>query len=137
MITKIINTTKPTSGLFPITKEPNVSTTPPASASESIERVVETFKPKRNNVNSNNNDGKIENCNASCVFIDTKMTISASDMLHNIKTLRSQPGNGMTSIIIMRMTPKSTDRSRSFMSVVLLSLRSFYLDDRHMLTLQQ
>ena len=49
--------TKPTKGFPPITKSPKVSTTFPASCSDKIERVVDTFKPKRNNVKSNNNEG--------------------------------------------------------------------------------
>src|SRR5690625_7724899 len=94
----MINTTKPTSGLSPITKLPNVSTTPPASALESMDLVVETFNPNLNNVNSNRREGKIENCKDSCVFMETKMTMSAIDILHKISMLKSHPGNGMTSI---------------------------------------
>src|SRR5699024_8220898 len=93
IITRIIKTTNPTKGLFPITKEPNVSTTPPASAFDKIDLVVETFKPRRNNVNNSSNEGKMENCNASCVFIDTKITSSASEILQRMSTLNSHPGN--------------------------------------------
>ena len=60
-MTKIAKTTKPTKGLPPITNDPNVSTTLPASASARIERVVETFKPNRNSVMTNNNEGNTEN----------------------------------------------------------------------------
>src|SRR5690625_6983251 len=89
----MINTTKPTSGLSPITKLPNVSTTPPASALESMDLVVETFNPNLNNVNSNRREGKIENCKDSCVFMETKMTMSAIDILHKISMLKSHPGD--------------------------------------------
>src|SRR5690625_1759245 len=115
----MINTTNPTSGLLPITNEPNVSTTPPASAFDKIDRVVETFKPRRNNVSNNNKEGNMENCSASWVFMDTKMTRSASEILHKISTLNNHPGKGTTSIIIIKITPKSTDKSLSFINIPL------------------
>ena len=51
MMTKIKNTTKPTTIFPPATNDPNVSTTPPASPSAKMARVVETLRPRRNNVN--------------------------------------------------------------------------------------
>src|SRR5699024_1537152 len=116
MMTKITNTTKPTNGLLPMTNEPNVSTTPPSSASDKIDLVVDTFNPSRNKVNSNKREGNMENCSASCVFIDTKITISAKEMLHKIRILNSHPGNGITSMIIIKITPNSTDKSRAFIA---------------------
>src|SRR5699024_12799051 len=110
MITKMQNTTKPTREFPPITKEPNGSTTPPASGFDKIEGVVETFKPRLNNVSNNNSEGKIENCNASCVFIDTRTTISANDIFIMIKILNNQPGSGTTSITIIKITAKSTGK---------------------------
>src|SRR5690625_2090458 len=101
----MINTTNPTNGLFPITKETDVSTTPPASAFDNIDLVVETFNPRRNNVNSNNKEGNIENCKASCVFIDTKITSNAREILQRMSTLNSHPGNGTTNIIMIKITP--------------------------------
>src|SRR5699024_10870813 len=101
-------------GLFPITKEPKVSTTPPASALDKIDLVVDTFNPKRNNVNSNNSEGNIENCNASCVFMETRMTSKASEILSKMSTLNNHPGSGMINMIIIRITPNNTDKSRSF-----------------------
>src|SRR5699024_1869442 len=107
-------TTKPTSGLSPITKEPNVSTTPPASALDKMERVVDTLRPKRNKVRSNNKEGKTENCNVSSIFIETRITMSASEILHKISTLSNHPGRGMTNIIIIKITPSKTDKSLTF-----------------------
>src|SRR5690625_353664 len=114
MMTNIIKTTKPTRGLFPMTKEPKVSTTTPASAFDKIDRVVETFRPKRNKVNNSKREGKIENCRAFCVFIDTKMTSKAKEIFSKIRILNSQPGKGMTSIIIIRITANKTDKSLAF-----------------------
>src|SRR5699024_4014265 len=109
-----MNTTKPTSGLSPITNVPNVSTTPPASASDRMDLVVETLRPKRNNVKSNKREGKIENCNASLVFIDTKITIRASVMLHKINILNSHQGNEIINIMMINITPRRTDKSHAF-----------------------
>src|SRR5690625_8005605 len=99
-MTNIINNTNPTRGLFPITKDPKVSTTPPASAVAKMDLVVDTFKPRRNNVSNNNKDGKMKNCNGSCIFIDTNMTINAKELLHKINKLNSHHGKGITNIII-------------------------------------
>src|SRR5699024_8914428 len=120
IITKIINTTNPTIGLSPITKLPNVSTTPPASASDRIDLVVVTLKPRRTNVKSNKREGKIENRNGSWVFIETTITINTDDLLHKLCMLTSQPGKGMTSIMIIKITPKTTDKSRAFIKASLL-----------------
>ena len=114
MMTKMIKTTKPTSGLLPMTKEPNVSTTPPASAFAKIDLVVETLIPRRNNVNNSNNEGNIENCNGSCVFIDTKMTKNANEKLIKIRTLNNHPGNGIINMMMMKMTPNKTAISLNF-----------------------
>src|SRR5699024_11981409 len=111
---KIKKTTKPTSGLSPITNEPNVSTTPPASALEKIDHVVETFNQKRNNVSNNNKERKIENCNGSFVFIETNITMSAREILHKISILNNHPGNGMINIIIIKITANKTDKSLGF-----------------------
>ena len=46
IMTRMKNTTRPTKTFPPTTKEPNVSTTPPASPSDRIARVVETFKAR-------------------------------------------------------------------------------------------
>src|SRR5699024_9849233 len=113
-MTRMAKTTKPTSGLLPITNEPNVSTTPPASALDNIDRVVDTFRPSLNNVSNKRREGNIENCSGSCVFMETRITTSASDILHNIRMLKSQPGNGITSMMMIKITPKSTDKLRSF-----------------------
>src|SRR5699024_9629933 len=114
-MTNIMNTTNPTRGLFPITKDPKVSTTPPASAVAKMDLVVDTVKPRRNNVSNNNKDEQMENFNCSCIFIDNNMTINAKEILHKISTLNSHPGNGMTNIIIIKITPNKTDKSRNFM----------------------
>src|SRR5699024_8753900 len=114
MITKIRKTIKPTRGLSPITNEPNVSTTPPASALEIIDVDVERFNTRRNNVSNNNKEGKIENCNRSFVFIETKMTMSAREILHKIRLLNNHPGNGMINIIIIKITANKTDKSLGF-----------------------
>src|SRR5699024_8326370 len=98
-----MNTTKPTSGISPITNVQNVSTTPHASASYRMDLVVETLRHKRNNVKSNKREGKIENCNASWVYIDTKITINASVMLHKINILNSHPGNGIINIMMINI----------------------------------
>src|SRR5699024_12542450 len=117
--TNITKTKKPTTGLFPKTKEPKVSTTPPASASDKIERVVETFKPKRNSVKSKSKERNIENSNASFVFIETKITSKAKEILVKISMLNNHPGKGMISMIIIRITPNKTDKSRNFIYIPL------------------
>ncbi len=45
---------------------------------------------------------EIENCNGSCVFIDTKMTKNANEKLIKIRTLNNHPGNGIINIIRLR-----------------------------------
>src|SRR5699024_2665669 len=111
------NTTKPTNGLLPITNDPNVSTTLPASAFDKVERVVDTFKPNRTKVNNNSKEGKMENCNASCVIMETRMTISANEILHKIRMLSSHPGNGITNMMMINITPSKTDKSRAFITM--------------------
>lgn|SRR5690625_3123230 len=111
----MVKTTNPTRGLFPITKVPKVSTTSPASAFDKIDLVVETFKASRNNVNNNNKEGKIENCKASFVFIETKITTKAKDILIKINMLNNHPGKGITNIMMIRITPNRTDKSLAFM----------------------
>src|SRR5690625_3145232 len=137
IMTKIINTTKPTSGLFPITNEPNVSTTTPASAFDKIDRVIETLSTRRNNVKSSKSDGKIENCNACCVFIDTSMTIKASEIFINMRILSNHPGSGITSIIIIKITAKSTDKSLAFIHSIPCIFTLYFLVDKRKLKLQQ
>src|SRR5699024_11820143 len=107
-MTNIMNTTNPTRGLFPITKDPKVSTTPPASAVAKMDLVVDTFKPRRNNVSNNNKDGKMENCNGSCIFIDTNMTINDKEILHKINTHKNHPLIGMKNIILINITTNKT-----------------------------
>src|SRR5699024_8463069 len=136
MITKIRKTTKPTRGLSPITNEPNVSTTPPASALDNIDLVVETFNPRRNNVSNNNKEGKIENCNGSFVFIETKMTMSVREMLHKIRMLNNHAGNGMSNIIIIKITANKTDKSLGFIGKPLTN-KPFYSIDTQTLKFQQ
>src|SRR5699024_5308780 len=118
-MTRMAKTTKPTSGLLPITNEPNVSTTTPASAFDQIDRHVDTLRTNLNRVNNKRRDGNIENCNASCVFIETRMTISAKEILQSIRKLSNHPGNGMTSIMMIKITPKRTDKSRAFIALPL------------------
>src|SRR5699024_6435653 len=115
MITKIRKTTKPTRGLSPITNEPNVSTTPPASALDNIDLVVETFNPRRNNVSNNNKEGKIEK--------------SAREILHKIRILNNHPGNGMINIIIIKITANKTDKSLGFIGKPLTNSLFFHLID--------
>jgi hypothetical protein len=103
--------TKPTSALFPVTKVPNVATTPPASAFAKIERVVDTFNPNLNKVSNNKRDGKMENCNASVVFIATKMTMRANVIFMSIKILKSTGGIGITNMTMISITPTNTDKS--------------------------
>src|SRR5699024_10779599 len=133
---KIKKTTKPTSGLSPITNEPNVSTTPPASALDKIDLVVETFNPRRNNVSNNNKEGKIENCNGCFVFIETNITMNAREILHKICILNNHPGNGMINIIIIKITANNTDKSLCFI-VKPLSSYPFYSFDTQTLKFQQ
>src|SRR5690625_2358166 len=114
MITRMIKTTNTTSVLSPITYEPNVSTTPPASALAKIDLVVETINPRRNNVSNNSKEGNIKNCNASWVFIDTKMTINAREILHKMSMLNNHPGKGMINITIIKITANNTDNSLAF-----------------------
>ena len=52
--------------------------------------------------------GKIENCNASCIFIEVSKTIKANVILMIIRKLRSHGGNGMTSIATIIMTTASS-----------------------------
>src|SRR5699024_2805487 len=111
MITKIRKTTKPTRGLSPITNEPNVSTTPPASALDNIDLVVETFNTRRNNVCNNNKERQIENCNHCFVFIENKMTMCEREILQKIRMLNNHPGNRMINIIIIKITANKTDNS--------------------------
>src|SRR5690625_4848256 len=80
-----------------------------------MDLVVETFNAKRNNVSNSNNEGNIENCSASCVFIDTKITTKARDIFTNIKILSSHPGSGMTNMTIINTTPTKIDKSLAFM----------------------
>ena len=61
-----------------------------------IARVVETFNPKRNNVNNNNKEGKIENSNASCHIHCAKNNNNANVILIIIKKLNNHDGNGIT-----------------------------------------
>src|SRR5690606_26996901 len=127
MMTKMIKTTNPTNGLLPMTNEPNVSTTPPASAFPTIARAAETFGPRRNNVNINNKDGKTENCNASWMYIATNTTSKANEIFNKISTLSSHPGNGMTNMMMMVMTANNTAKSFSFIHIPLTSeLRCLY-----------
>src|SRR5690625_5739518 len=116
MITRMIKTTNTTSVLSPITYEPNVSTTPPASALAKIDLVVETFNPRRNNVSNNSKEGNIENCNASWVFIDTKMTINAREILHKMSILNNHPGNGMINITIIKI---NTNNNKKTLNIII------------------
>jgi hypothetical protein len=125
MMIKMIKTTNPTRIFPPVTKVPKVSTTLPASPSAKIARVVETFNPKRNKVNNKINDGKIENCNGSFIFIDVRMTNNAREILIIIKKLNNQPGNGMISIATIKMTLSNTDKSLADMFVSLLKTNHF------------
>src|SRR5699024_12461868 len=113
-MTRMAKTTQQTSGLLLITNEPNVSTTPPASAFDKIGRVVDTLRPNLNRVNNKRRDVNIENWNASCVFIETRMTISAKEILQSIRKLSNNTGNGMTNIMKTKITPKRTDKYREF-----------------------
>src|SRR5699024_6221746 len=83
----------------------------PASPFPKIERVVETFSPKRNNVTNKSNVGKTENCNGSCVFMATKIIIRAREILTKINTSNTGGGNGIMSIVTIKITPTNTDKS--------------------------
>ncbi|EMI13390.1 flagellar biosynthesis protein a [Bacillus stratosphericus LAMA 585] len=118
MMIRIRKTTRPTSILPPTTNDPNVSTTLPASPVDKIERVVEMLSPKRNSVKSKSNDGKMENCSGSCMFIVVRSTISAREILIIIKILNRTGGNGMTSIATIKITLNKTDKSLADMPVL-------------------
>ena len=108
---KIKNTTIPTRTLPPTTNVPNVFTTTPASPVVRIARVVDTFSAKRNNVNINSSEGKIENSNGSFMFIDVSRTIRAREILHSISILNITVGTGIMSVAIIPTTPNKTVKS--------------------------
>ncbi|TWL69953.1 hypothetical protein CHCC14568_1346 [Bacillus licheniformis] len=76
-----------------------------------IERVVDTFSPRRNSVKRSSKEGKIENCSGSCMFIVVRSTINAREILTIIKMLNIHVGKGMISIATMRTTPDKIDKS--------------------------
>src|SRR6478609_11957522 len=122
MIIKIMKTTKPTNGLPPITKWPNVSTTPPASPVPKIERVVDTFKPNRNSVRTSSKDGNTDSSKGSFIFMETSSTSSASGMLIMIKILNNHDGNVIISMTIMTTSPTTTGSSLADINFSLLTI---------------
>ena len=114
IMTSIKNTTKPTKMFPPTTKDPNVSTTAPASPPDKIALVVETFSASRNNVSTNKREGKIEKSSAVRIFIAASRVSNAKAILIIIKKLRSVGGKGMTSITTIKITPIITDKSFTF-----------------------
>lgn len=133
----MINTTKPTRIFPPTTKVPNVSTTVPASPLAKIERVVETFKPSRYNVNKSKREGKIENCKGFSMFMDVRRTSKARDILMIINMLSSHEGSGMISMATIKMTATITDKSLADMILPPSKIVTlFVFDDKHKLKFQ-
>ncbi len=57
---------------------------------------------------------------ASVVFIDTNITIKAREILIKMSILNSHPGNGITNITMIKITPMSTEKSLAFIVKPLL-----------------
>ena len=60
-----------------------------------ISRVEDTLSPRRNNVVMSSREGKMENCNASEMFMVMSRIIMEMEMLTMIRTSSSAGGSGM------------------------------------------
>ncbi|MMZ58449.1 hypothetical protein D1872_204300 [compost metagenome] len=135
---KIKKTTKPTIALPPITNEPNDSITFPASPCDRMFLVDDTFNARRNSVVIKSNDGKIENCEGSFVFIATNKIVSDSEILIIKRTSRRGLGMGITSIMTIQITNPIITRSLRFICFPpsYSSIKFFLLIYTHTLALQ-
>ncbi|AEH53210.1 hypothetical protein BCO26_1151 [Heyndrickxia coagulans 2-6] len=64
------------------------------------------------------NDGKTENWSGSFIFIEIKSTINAREILHIIKKLNAHVGNGIISMVTIKMTPAITGISLKSLALI-------------------
>src|SRR5699024_2791264 len=117
MMTRIINTIRPTVKFPPTKKCPKASITRPAASGPSwprikTTRVDATLSPKRNKVENSKTAGNAAKSRGCRVNMATKSTITANEILKVKSKSKMKGGKGntiITKISKIRMGPASTD----------------------------
>jgi hypothetical protein len=116
MITRMMNTTSPTTKLPPTTNWPKEWMTVPAESGPSwpcrrMRRVEATLRPSRNSVSTRSRAGKIENSTGLRMY---RATSSVSrDRLTLVVSIMSRASAGSGTIIMPRMPTRAMGRTSS------------------------